>query len=406
VSYLSGGVDSSIVAAMASRVLGRPIPCFTIRIKAPRLDETTEAGIVARHIGVDPVVVDCGAEEVQDAYPRLVWAAEGPVVDTSCAALLLLAQEVHAQGYKVALTGEGSDEWLAGYPWHKIHKALGALDLIPGLSLSQLARRLLFREGGLSRDAVDRAEKAVGGYNGWLDVYGLMSLSKLRFFSPWMKKELADHVPYEDLGLEPERMARWRPLNRELCLSGRCHLAGLLLNAKGDRVAMHSSVETRYPFLDEAVFSFLAKTPPQWKLRGFRDKVLLRRVAERWLPKEIAWRPKAMFRAPFDSFNFDAAPPWVDQLLCPESLRKTGYFDAAAVTHWRQSYRRLWAHGLRRTSVEMGLVGVLATQLWHHIFIDAALADLPGAAARREEAAAASVNGAARHAAAAPVPQV
>ena len=69
----------------------------------------------------------------------MIRAAEGPVIDTACAALLLLAQEVHARGYKVALTGEGADEWLAGYPWYKVHQLLGFLDVIPGLPLSQLA---------------------------------------------------------------------------------------------------------------------------------------------------------------------------------------------------------------------------------------------------------------------------
>jgi asparagine synthase (glutamine-hydrolysing) len=380
VSYLSGGVDSSTVVALASHVRGTPIPSFTIRIKAPRLDETTEAGLAARHIGTEPVVVDCGADEVLHTYPRLIQAAEAPVVDTSCAALLLLAAEVHRQGFKVALTGEGADEWLAGYPWHKINRALGWLDFIPKLPLSQLLRRAFLKLTGAPRfpwQTTQRAQAAVAGHNGWLDVYGLMSMSKLRFFSAELQKNLADHVPYEDLGLESERMKRWHPLNRELCLSARAHLAGLLLNAKGDRVAMHSSVETRYPFLDESVFDFLAQVPPKYKLRGLRDKVLLRRVAERWLPVSIARRRKAMFRAPFDSFHLQPAPPFVEQLLSEESLRRTGYFDAGAVTHWRHAFRTLWEHGAQRTSVEMGLVGVLSTQLWHHTFLDGSLADLP-----------------------------
>ncbi len=381
VSYLSGGVDSSTVVAMASHVRGSPIPCFTIRIKRPDLDETTEAAVVAKHLGAEPVVVDCGADEVLNTYPELILAAEGPVVDTSCAALLLLAREVHNRGFKVALTGEGADEWLGGYPWHKLNRALGLLDFIPRLSLSQLARRAFVRLTGAPRfawDNVKRSQQAVGGHNGWLDIYGLMSMSKLRFFSPKMKEELADHVPYEDLDLNRERLERWHPLNRELYLSARAHLAGLLLNAKGDRVAMHSSVETRYPFLDEAVFAFLAKVHPRWKLRGiFHDKYLLRRVAGRWLPSTIARRRKAMFRAPFDSFHLDPAPPFVEQLLSPESLARTGYFDPAAVARWRKEFRSLRAGGAQRTSVEMGLVGVLATQLWHHTYVGPALADLP-----------------------------
>jgi asparagine synthase (glutamine-hydrolysing) len=384
VSYLSGGVDSSVVVAMATKVRGSPIPCFTIRIKSPELDETTEAAVVARHVGADPIVVDFGAEEVLNTYPTLIDAAEGPVVDTSCAALLMLSREVHKRGYKVALTGEGSDEWLAGYPWHKIHRALGYLDVIPGLKLSMFVRRLFLKitkAPRIDRDFWSRAAEAIGGHNGWLDVYGVMTMAKARFFSHDLMKELGDHVPYEDVDLNRERLRHWHPLNRELHFGARGHLVGLLLNAKGDRVAMRNSVETRYPFLDEDVFRFTADLDPNWKLRRvLRDKLLLRKVAERWLPKSIAWRAKAMFRAPFDSFHLDAAPPYVEQLMSAEALRKTGYFNAEAVSHWRKAYRTLRAGSSQRVSVEMGLVGVFSTQLWHHTFIDGSLADLPSRA--------------------------
>ena len=377
VSYLSGGVDSSVVVSMACGLRQKPIPSFTIRIKAPGLDETTEAGIVAKHLNSEPIVVDCGADEVLSTYPTLIRAAESPVIDTSCAALLLLAREVHNRGYKAALTGEGADEWLAGYPWYKVSKLLGFLDVIPGMKLSLSVRRLfmrLTRAPMFSRQEMDRTIEAVGGHNPWLDIYGLMSLSKLRFFSKETWKSLDGHLPYDDLGTNLDRVKRWHPLNRGLYYSARIHLCGLLLNAKGDRVAMHNSVETRYPFLDESVFDFLARVPPRYKMRGFRDKYLLRLVAQRWLPKQIAWRRKAMFRAPFDSFHLDSAPAFVHQLLSEEALRKTGYFDVAAVSHWRKAYKTLGP--AQRISTEMGLAGVLATQLWHQQYIDGSLADL------------------------------
>src|SRR5262249_41693029 len=91
-------------------------------------------------------------------------------------------------------------------------------------------------------------------------------------------------------------------------------------------------------FLDEDVYAFLARVHPRWKLRRFRDKYLLRRLAERWLPAEIVRRPKTMCRAPFDSFHLEQAPAFVDQLLSEESLRKTGYFNSDAVHHWRQRF--------------------------------------------------------------------
>jgi asparagine synthase (glutamine-hydrolysing) len=380
VSYLSGGVDSSQVVVMASKFLGRAIPTFTIAVTEERFNEEAAAALVAHQVGSESVVVPFGGPEVMAAYPDLIRTAEAPVIDTACAALMGLAKSVHANGFKVALTGEGSDEFLAGYPWFKLHRAVSALDVIPRLQLSQRLRRAALRFAGLPRfpwDIVHRNSAAVGGYNAWLDVYGLMSLSRLLFYSEEMKAAVSGHVPYEDLQLDLPRMARWHPLNRALALGVRVMLGGLLLSSKGDRVAMHSSVETRYPFLDDDVIGFLSRLHPRWKLRGLTDKYVLRLLAERWLPKSIAWRKKAMFRAPMDAFHLENAPPFVDQLLSEEALRKTGYFDPAAVKLWRSRLMATRSGSATRTAVEMGLVGVTATQLWHQTFVDQTLADVP-----------------------------
>jgi asparagine synthase (glutamine-hydrolysing) len=407
VSYLSGGVDSSVVVAMASkeraRTEERSIPTFTISINDPFLNEAGEAEVVARHVGARMVMVDCGRPEVLRTYPELIRAAEGPVIDTACAALLLLAREVHAQGYKAAVTGEGADEWLAGYPWYKVHKLLNLLDLVPGLRLSPMARRLylkLVRAPKIPWNLAQRSLQAIGGPNAWFDIYGMFSTAKLRFFSAQMWERLGDHVPYEDLQLDLDRARHWHPLNRSLYVGARVMLPGLLLSAKGDRVAMNSSVETRYPFLDEDVFDFCARLHPRWKLHGFKEKYLLRRVAERWLPKSIAWRRKVMFRAPFDSFDVEEqdGPAFVKQLLSPESLDRTGYFDPQAVEYWRQEVRHLRDQSPQRVMIEMGLVGVVATQLWHHTFIDGSLADLPAwSAARVDQPAPAGVTRNGKH---------
>jgi asparagine synthase (glutamine-hydrolysing) len=379
VSYLSGGVDSSQVVVMASKTLGRAIPTFTIAVTEERFNEEAQARLVARQIGSESVVVPFGGPEVLATYPELIRTAEVPVIDTACAALMELAKAVNGHGFKVALTGEGSDEFLAGYPWFKLHRVAGLLDVIPGLQLSQRARRVALRIAGLPRfswETLRRNSAAVGGYNAWLDVYGLMSLSRLMFYSEEMTAAVGDHVPYEDLELDLPRMARWHPLNRAIAVGVRVMLAGMLLSSKGDRVAMHSSVETRYPFLDEDVIAFMARLHPRWKLHGLSDKYVLRLLAERWLPKSIAWRKKAMFRAPMDAFHLEHAPPFVDQLLSTESLRKTGYFDPESVHRWRSRLPTMRHGSTTRTAVEMGLVGVTATQLWHQTFINTSLADV------------------------------
>ncbi len=380
-AYLSGGVDSSMIVALACHLKGPAINTYTVRVDAPELDELDAANLIARHVGTKPPIVqEFRAADAVSTYPQLIRAAESPVIDTSCAALLQLAQRVHSNGQKVVLTGEGSDEWLIGYPWYKAEKLLGMFDVIPGLRLSTLARRAFLRASRvpLYPEGVRQAwEDAIGGPNAWIDAYGLLALSKLRFYSDSMREVMEQNNAWADLDINLDRARKWHPLNRGVWVAARVTLAGMLLQAKGDRVAMNSSVEVRYPFLDEDVFDFLSKLHPRWKLRGFRDKHLLRLVAERWLPKEIYSRQKVIFRAPLDSFHLEPEPPYVGQLLSEESLRRTGYFDAKAVQHWRKAYREMRVGSLPRLSIEMGLTAVVATQLWHHLYMGDSLAELP-----------------------------
>ena len=124
--------------------------------------------------------------------------------------------------------------------------------------------------------------------------------------------------------------------------------------SKGDRIAMNASVETRYPFLDDDVIAFCAGIAPEYKLRGMTEKWILRQVAARILPPQIANRPKTMFRARMSgSFLGPHRPAWVDQLLSPESLRATGYFDSdgrgAPARLGRRAFRGSRRHGASST---------------------------------------------------------
>ncbi|MEC9344172.1 MAG: asparagine synthase (glutamine-hydrolyzing) [Pseudomonadota bacterium] len=369
VSYLSGGIDSSIVLATAARLRGGAPPAFTLQIRAEGLDELPKAAEVAAFLDAEPCVIPVSTADILQAYPRLILAAECPVSDTSCAALLLLAEAVHKAGYKVALTGEGSDELLAGYPWFKLTRLMAPLDSL-GFGAANSIRRLAVSALGLannSREFDRRVYDAVGGSNAWLELYGLVSLGKDRVYGPALRPLLHDHVAFEDLELDLARMKRWHPLNRSLAVGQRTHLPGLLLSTAGDRVAMHSSVETRYPFLDEDLAEFVQALDPAWKLRRFRDKYLLRRAAEKHLPKSVAWRPKAMFRAPWDVLDGHETGDYLEPLLTQGALEATGYFDAVRVRRHLAALPAM--KGVRRTLLEQTLAGVVMTQLWHHVFI-------------------------------------
>ncbi|MBV8073311.1 MAG: asparagine synthase (glutamine-hydrolyzing), partial [Acidobacteriaceae bacterium] len=217
-AYLSGGVDSSMIAALACHLKGPAINTYTVRVDAPDLDELSGAQLVARYIGTKPPIVqEFGSADVLNTYPQLIQAAEAPVIDTSCAALLQLAHRVHACGQKVVLTGEGADEWLVGYPWYKGAKLLSFLDLLPGLPLSDRARRAYLRLCKVPQYPPEfrhGVEEAVGGPNAWIDAYGLLGLSKLRFYAEPMREVLQKSNPWTDLQIPLERAKRWHPLNR------------------------------------------------------------------------------------------------------------------------------------------------------------------------------------------------
>jgi asparagine synthase (glutamine-hydrolysing) len=377
VGYLSGGVDSAYALATASIMRGSPVPSFTIQVPGKGFDETDAALRIASHIGARPTVLRSDARVISDTYARLVASADCPVPDTSCAALWCLSQEVHKQGYKVALTGEGSDEAFGGYVWFKIRHMSRLLEAGGILDNDIFNTALLkFLRPQLSPLERKHLDVVAGRGHAQTVLYHLVARGRDRYFSADLKERIGAHMPYEDVPLDRERMRRWSPLNQSIYFGYKVHLAGQLLNYKGDRVAMANSVETRYPYLDEDFIAFVSQLAPRWKLRGLRDKYILRHAAARVLPREDAFRAKAMFRAPLAETFLADAPAFVRQLMSPESLARTGYFDPETVGH---DYALIASGRAGKVGVfkRLGLSGVVSTQLWHHLYLGGGLCDLP-----------------------------
>src|SRR4029079_18429828 len=187
--YLSGGVDSAYVLATAARVAGHALPSFTVRIPGD-LDEVADAWETSGAIGERrPTVVEAGANLITSTYAALTAAAECPVLDTSCAALLALSREVHAQGYKAVLTGEGADEAFAGYVWFKIREAARSLDIAdafrPSTLISRVARKWAAPHVGF--DTLARIDAAIGGPHAQSTVYNLVARSRESYCSTGLK---------------------------------------------------------------------------------------------------------------------------------------------------------------------------------------------------------------------------
>jgi asparagine synthase (glutamine-hydrolysing) len=378
VAYISGGLDSTVVLGLSSRERGYAVPSFSIGLDRAGPDERSQAAESAAVLGSKLTTVTMNRADIVAAYPELIRAAEGPVMDSSAACLLRLARAVHEAGYKVVLTGEGGDEALAGYAWFKTQKIINILARGPGMYILQGARKLALASIGGPRAGHPRAGAIRGVHVAQQEVYDYLGQARSRLYSDRMWGVLGDHSAFDDLDITSDRFGRWHPLNQSLYVGYKVMLPGLLLLGKGDRVAMNSSVETRYPLLDEDVIRFCAAVAPEYKLHGLTDKWLLRKVAARTLPSRIARRPKTMFRASrSEAFLASDRPVWVDQLLSPESLRSTDWFDPAGVARQRAAHARFPRITPRGIIMDLSLTSVIATQLWHHIFLGGGLCELP-----------------------------
>ena len=181
----------SYVLATASKLRGSPVPSFTIQVPGKGLDETSDALFTARAIGSHPTILRSDSTVIANTYPQLIASADCPVIDTSCAALWRLSQEVHDQGYKVALTGEGSDEAFAGYIWFKLRKLSYFMD-VGGTHASDAVNRLFRRRMAphMSNAQLKRIDGMMGRAHAQTLIYHLVSQSRDRYFSAAMKDRL------------------------------------------------------------------------------------------------------------------------------------------------------------------------------------------------------------------------
>jgi asparagine synthase (glutamine-hydrolysing) len=197
----------------------------------------------------------------------------------------------------------------------------------------------------------------------------LLSARAKEFYSPEFKAGLgALDVLGELRGSLPVRYFGWSSLNQAAYLEMTTLLSPYLLSSQGDRMAMAHGVEGRFPFLDHRLFEFSAALPTGSRLRGLREKEILRRWAARILPRRIKERRKQPYRAPDAPSFFGAnAPEWVGDHLTADALRSVGVFSPSSVGGLVRRCRAGLATGFRENQA---LVGVLSTQLWHHQFIE------------------------------------
>jgi asparagine synthase (glutamine-hydrolysing) len=380
-SYLSGGLDSSLVAALGRQVKGERFLTFSLRFEDAEYDETPFQRAVAERIESDHHDVVVSRAQIGACFPDVIRHTERPLLRTAPAPLFLLSKLVQDAGIKVVLTGEGADEMFAGYDLFREGKVRRFWGRQPG---SALRPRLLERlypylarspvaQQGLAREFFgrDRERFAEPGFSHRTRWHAAAAL--FRLFHRDLRPALRDaDVVGGLLGDLPPEFPRWTFLAQDQYLETRTLLSGYLLASQGDRMLMAHSVEGRFPFLDREVVALANALPDAFKLRGLDEKHVLKRVAADLVPRSVLERSKQPYRAP-DALSFvgAAAPAWAEEVVSERALSDAGVFEPALA-------RRLWEKcqaqgdgGQFSNADNMALVGVLSTQLLHERLVRA-----------------------------------
>jgi asparagine synthase (glutamine-hydrolysing) len=362
--FLSGGLDSSALAALMAPMVQEPIRSFSVGFAEAEANELNYARLVARAVGAEHREIVLSPQDFFAALPNLIWHEDEPIAFTSSIPLNFVS-ELAREHVKVVLTGEGSDELFLGYPWYRAtawNERLGRLyyPLAPA-ALREKTKELTRR---LPRRLRRYAERSFLGLDP--GARGLF---------------------YENFAVFPDRLRTGLLADRELarvdayreCL--RCYdeigggtlermsradlqtyLVELLM--KQDQMSMAASIESRVPFLDHQFVEHIVRLPSRFKLRGLTTKAVLREAVKDIVPKEILTRGKMGFPVPMGKWLRGPFWPVVEEFVLGSRALERGLFDRGAVERLASEHR----NGAREHGDRLWLLVNL--ELWQRIFVD------------------------------------
>jgi asparagine synthase (glutamine-hydrolysing) len=365
--FLSGGIDSSAIAALMAREIDRPVDTFSVAFADRRFSELEYARAVARAIGANAHEIVIDDRDFFAALPRLVWHEDEPIAHPSSVPLHFVSV-LARQHVVVVLTGEGSDELLAGYgkyPRAVINWRAGTVyeRLVPAAVRASVAGSLVPRLPGRAGRYARRSFLAMprNASAMFLDNFAGMPVRQQRELLS--ATALAGGDAYSSsLAYFNEVNGRSGLLGRLLHTDMKTYLVELLM--KQDQMSMSASIESRVPFLDHVLVEFAARLPDRLKLRGFTTKRILREALRGLLPEEILTRPKMGFPVPFGEWTRDRWQPVVRDVLLDRRTRERGLINPAAVE------QLLAAHRDGATAGGDAIWALVNLELWYRTFID------------------------------------
>ncbi len=376
-AYLSGGIDSTLTTALTRQFAKEKLETFSVGFEDAEFDERPYQREASKFLKTQHHDVLCSAEDIGKIFPEVIRHTEQPILRTAPAPLYLLAKLVRDSGFKVVLTGEGSDEILGGYDIFKEAKIRRFWAQQPGSHRRPLLLKRLYPyleniqnqpQAYLRSFFRVKEEDLASPFFSHLPRWELTSKLKV-FLSDAVVAELNGRRVYSDLERSlPQSHSTWPEFCQAQYLETAYLLPGYILSSQGDRMAMAHSVEGRYPFLDHRVVDYAAKLHPSLKMRVLNEKYLLKEIAEDIIPPSIVHRAKQPYRAPDGkSFLGLEARAYMEDLMSPEGVKRYGVFRPDSVAALIAKFQKGRAIGIKDN---MALVGILSTQLLIHQFVE------------------------------------
>jgi asparagine synthase (glutamine-hydrolysing) len=367
--FLSGGIDSAAITATMATLVKEPVRTFSVAFAEREANELEYARLIATAYRTEHREVVISPAQFFAELPRLVWHEDEPIAHPSSIALYFVAQ-LAARHVKVVLTGEGSDETLAGYNRYRVteyNTRLGALyqRYLPGYARHSLSRLLTalpvtsrLRQRAARTFLMRRADLDELYFDNFA-VFGRAAQQDLLL--PELRAELAAVDPYASYHAALARV-RGKPLvSRLLYADVKTYLQELLM--KQDQMSMAASIESRVPFLDHPLTEWVAQLPPTMKLRGTTTKWILRQAMQGTLPQRILERRKMGFPVPLAGWLRGAWAPLLSEYVTGTRPRERALFDANTVT-------RLVDEHLRGVNHSERLWALLTFEIWARVFLD------------------------------------
>jgi asparagine synthase (glutamine-hydrolysing) len=376
-AYLSGGIDSSATVSYIKNIEPDILNTFSIRFDEKDFDESQYQADAISYFKTNHKSIVCDYYGIAKRFPDVVWHSETPMTRTAPAPMMFLSQLVHENNIKVVITGEGADEIIAGYDIFKENEVRRFWAREPESKFRPLLLTKLNPYLPQMRNANPKILKIFYGYK--LEDTSNPYYSHLlrwnngrqitRFLTGEVLNQNNGYDPLTEMDrILPDDFSSWDSLSQAQWIEITVFMSGYLLSTQGDRMAMANSVEGRFPFLDYRLIEFFSKVPSDLKLKGLKEKYLLKKLVKDKIPDSILYRAKQPYRAPITSAFFsDDTPEYFKEMLSAEYLNKVGIFDAGLVATLLNKIQNTKQGS---ETENMAITAILSTQLLHHQFIE------------------------------------